>query len=74
MNLAQRIARDPRRFRPMLSPSILEKVGDGGALVALYAQGRMHGQDLAFGLIDLLFAMPFAAAYATTGPRAGRPE
>jgi hypothetical protein len=66
------IARDPLRFRPMMIPSILEKIGYGGAVVALCAHGRMHGQDLAFGLVDLLFATLFAAAYATTGPRADR--
>ena len=64
------VARDPVRFRPMMIPSILEKVGYGGAVVALHAQGRMHGQDLAFGLIDLLFAVLFAAAYVRTGPQA----
>ena len=68
------IARDPLRFRPMMIPSILEKVGYGGAVVALYAQGRLHGQDLAFGLIDLLFAALFAAAYAATASRANLPE
>jgi len=67
------IARDPLRFRPIMIPSILEKLGYGGAVVVLYAQGRMHGQDLAFGLIDLLFATLFAAAYAMTGPSADRP-
>jgi hypothetical protein len=57
------IARDPLRFRPMMIPSILEKVGYGGAVVVLYAQGRMHRQDLAFGCIDLLFATLFAVAF-----------
>lgn len=68
------IARDPLRFRPMMIPSILEKVGYGGAVVMLYAQDRMHGQDLAFGLIDLLFAALFVAAYAMTGSKANLPE
>jgi len=61
------IARDPLRFRPMMIPSILEKVGYGAAVVALYAHGRMHGQDLAFGLVDLLFAVLFAVAFLRTG-------
>jgi len=60
------IARDPLRFRPMMIPSILEKIGYGGAVVVLYAQGRMHGQDLAFGLADLLFAALFAVAFLQT--------
>jgi len=61
------IARDPLRFRPMMIPSILEKIGYGGAVVGLYAQGRMHAQDLAFGLVDLLFAALFAVAFLRTG-------
>jgi hypothetical protein len=65
------IARDPVRFRPMMIPSILEKVAYGGAMTVLYLQGRMHAQDLAFGLIDLLFAALFALAYVRTqGPAA----
>jgi hypothetical protein len=60
------ISRDPVRFRPIMIPSILEKVGYGGAVVVLYAQGRMHPQDLAFGLVDLLMAALFAAAFVAT--------
>ena len=61
------IARDPRRFRPIMLPSIAEKVAYGGAVVVLYLQGRMHGQDLAFGVIDLLFAALFAVSYVRIG-------
>ena len=57
------ISRDPLRFRPMMIPSILEKIGYGGAVVVLYAQGRMHPQDLAFGCVDLVFAALFAVAF-----------
>ena len=60
------IARDPLRFRPLMIPSIMEKIGYGGAVVVLYGQGRMHGQDLAFGLADLLFAALFAVAFLRT--------
>jgi hypothetical protein len=63
------IARDPLRFRPIMIPSILEKIGYGGAVVVLYAQGRMHPQDLAFGLADLLLAALFAAAFVLTRQR-----
>jgi len=61
------IARDPVRFRPMMIPSIVEKVGYGGALTVLFLQDRLHAQDLAFGLVDLLFAALFAVAYVRTG-------
>ena len=60
------ISRDPLRFRPMMIPSILEKIGYGGEVVVLYAQGRMHPQDLAFGCIDLILAGLFAAAFVMT--------
>jgi vacuolar-type H+-ATPase subunit I/STV1 len=61
------IARDPGRFRPIMIPSILEKIGYGGAMVVLYLQGRMHGQDLAFGVADLVFAALFVVAYLRIG-------
>ena len=61
------IARDPLRLRPMMIPSILEKIGYGGAVVVLYLLGRMHTQDLAFGIADLIFAALFVAAYVATG-------
>jgi hypothetical protein len=65
------IASDPVRFRPIMIPSILEKIGYGGAVVILYGQGRMHSQDLAFGVADLLFAVLFVIAYVRT-PSQGR--
>jgi len=51
----------------MMIPSILEKIGYGGAVVVLYLLGRMHTQDLAFGIADLVFAALFVAAYLATG-------
>jgi hypothetical protein len=64
------IARDPVRLRPIMIPSILEKVGYGGAVIVLFAQGRMHPQDLAFGLVDILLAALFVVAFVKTRPRA----
>jgi len=61
------IARDPLRLRPMMIPSILEKIGYGGAVVVLYLLGRMHTQDLAFVIADLIFAALFVAAYVAIG-------
>ena len=61
------IARDPMRFRPMMIPSIVEKTAYGGAMAALYLQGRVQPQDLVFGAIDLLFAALFVVAYVRTG-------
>lgn len=60
------IARDPVRLRPMMLPSIAEKVAYGGAAVVLYLQGRMHGQDLVFGLADFVFVVLFFIAWRLT--------
>ena len=63
------IARDPIRLRPMMIPSVIEKFAYGLALVVLYAQHRLHPQDLAFGCIDLLFGILFLIAFSITAPR-----
>lgn len=63
------IARDPVRFRPMMIPSMLEKIAFGAAAVALYAQGRVRIQDLGFGVVDLAFAALFALAFVQVGRR-----
>ena len=63
------IAKDPPRYRLMMIPSALEKIGFGGAVLVLFIQGRMHVQDLIFGLADLLFASLFLLAYRKTDRR-----
>lgn len=60
------IARDPVRFRGMMIPSVLEKLGYGGAAIILYLQHRMHGSDLVFGGADLLLALLFTIAFLCT--------
>ena len=66
------ISRDPSRFRPLMIPSVLEKESFGIAMIALYATGRISGQMLAVGLIDLTLGILFVIAYlrtaASTGP------
>jgi hypothetical protein len=62
------IAKDPVRYRPLIVPSIIEKISYGAAVVALVSQGRMHVSDLMFGGIDLLFAILFAIAYFRQRP------
>jgi len=61
------IARDPVRFRLMMIPAVLEKFGYGISLIALYLQQRLHGADVAFGSIDLLFGVLFLVAFARIG-------
>jgi hypothetical protein len=60
------IARDPVRFRPLMLPSILEKLSFGVATVVLFAQGRLAALMLGAGLLDLVFAGLFAVAYVRT--------
>ena len=63
------IAKDPLRYRPLMIPSVFEKLTYNIAVVVLVLQGRMHSSDLVFGVIDLLFGMLFVIAYFKTRPR-----
>jgi hypothetical protein len=64
------IATDPARFRPLMIPSILEKVSWGAAVIVLVSQGRMHKSDLVFAGADLLLGLLFIIAYFKTSSRA----
>ena len=57
------IARDPARYRLMMIPAVLEKLSFGLAAIVLYAQQRLPPTILAFGLLDLLWAVLFVASY-----------
>jgi hypothetical protein len=57
------LAGDPVRYRLMIIPSILEKVSFGVAVVILYVQQRLATLVLGFGLVDLVWAALFVAAY-----------
>lgn len=63
------IATDPVRYRPLMIPSVLEKLGYGVAVVVLVLQDRMHRADVVFGGADLLLALLFVIAYCKTPPR-----
>ena len=54
---------DPARYRPLMIPSLLEKVSYGAAVVILVLERRMHASDLLFGGVDLLLAVLFVMAY-----------
>jgi hypothetical protein len=60
------IATDPVRYRPLMIPSVLEKVSYGAAVVTLVLQGRMHRSDLVFAGTDLLLGLLFVIAYFKT--------
>jgi hypothetical protein len=62
------IASNPARFRPMMIPSVLEKIGYGVPAVVLFLQKRMKSQDLLFSGADLLFAVLFLVSFLKAKP------
>jgi hypothetical protein len=67
------IARDPVRYRLMMLPGILEKLSFGVAALVLLAQGRLARTVVAFGVLDLIWAVLFAWAYLKTRQSTVRP-
>jgi hypothetical protein len=63
------IATDPLRYRPLIIPSVFEKVSYTAAVIVLVLQGRMHSSDLVFGMTDLLLGVLFVIAYFKTPAR-----
>jgi hypothetical protein len=61
------LARDPVRYRPLMLPTLLEKFPYGIAVIILFAQQRVSGVVLVFGLIDLTLGVLFLIAYLKTG-------
>jgi len=62
------IATDPVRYRPLMIPSVLEKVSYVAPVVVLVLQGRMHPSDLVFVGSDLVLGVLFVLAYLKTRP------
>ena len=60
------IGRDPVRHRPLMLPSIIEKVGYGGATTLLVLDGRTAAGMLPTALVDLGLAILFAISYVRT--------
>jgi len=60
------LATDPRRFRPMMIPAVLEKASFGIAVVVLVAQGKTAMPMLAAALVDLTFGVLFVLAFFRT--------
>jgi hypothetical protein len=67
------VARDPVRYRPVMPVAILEKLAFGVAAVVLFSQGRLHPAVLGAGLVDLVLAALFVAAFRLT-PASGVPS
>ena len=62
------ISRDPARFRPMIIPSVLEKMSYVIAVVVLYAQSRVTAFELSTAGPDALMGLLFAMAFLKTRP------
>jgi hypothetical protein len=61
------IARDPVRFlRPIMIPSVFEKLTYATALVVLSFQHRIHPADLVFAGTDFLLGLLFIMAFFKT--------
>ena len=57
------MAQDPARYRPLLIPSVLEKVGFPIAALVLLAQQRVPLPTVAFSMVDWVFAALFIISY-----------
>ncbi len=64
------IGRDPVRYRALMVPSIVEKIGYGGAVVVLVVLGRTVPGLLPTAIIDLGLAVLFAMSFVRTPDRA----
>jgi hypothetical protein len=62
------IAADPARFRPMIFPSILEKLSYVAAVAVLYLQGRMNAAEAATAIPDSIFFLLFVVAFFKAAP------
>jgi hypothetical protein len=60
------IGSDPVRFRPVMLPAVLEKLGYGIAVGVLVSQGRTPVALMGTAVIDLGLAALFTAAYFRT--------
>lgn len=61
------LSRDPVRYRPMMIPAMLEKIGFPIAVVVLYLQGRLAPTIFAPAAADLILLVLFVVAYRKTG-------
>lgn len=61
------IGSNPARFRPLMLPSIFEKLGFVLIQVILYGRARIPFEDAQSAFPDLLLGILFIAAYIRTG-------
>ena len=65
------IGSNPARFRPLMIPSIVEKLGYVVTLGVLHSQARISAADATAAVPDLLLGALFIAAFAKTSPSTG---
>jgi len=63
------IGTNPARFRPLMIPAILEKLGHVAGVAVLYGQRRLASADAAAAGPDLVLAILFVLSFAATGSR-----
>jgi len=68
------IGTNPARFRPLMIPGILEKLGHVAGVAVLYGQGRLTMVDAAAAGPDLLLAVLFIVSFAVTPSLPGDPR
>jgi hypothetical protein len=72
------IGSSPIRFRPLMIPSIFEKLGYVGTLAVLHGNGRISAVDAQAAVPDFLLAILFIVALAKTprlvGPTPDAPQ
>lgn len=60
------LSRDPVRFRPMMIPAMLEKIGFPIAVVILYLQGRLAPMIFVPASADVILLILFFISYQKT--------
>ena len=65
------IARDPERYRLMMIPAVLEKMGYAATVFILFSIDRITAFPLTFAGIDLALGALFIAAFILARPKAG---
>jgi hypothetical protein len=66
------LSRDPVRYRPMMIPAMLEKIGFPVAVVILYLQDRVSPTIFAPAGADLILLILFILSYRKTSEAARR--
>jgi hypothetical protein len=60
------IGSNPARFRPLMIPSVVEKLGYVAGVAVLYGQGRLSAVDATSAAPDLVLGVLFIVAFAVT--------